>query len=467
MTVDNQKPATKISGSGNLDRVKAIVFYSFNDEDALAVLRMLGPAKLAGLEVIHGVKDRSVDIDAVNKGDLVVIQREFGVDYNSYEKVIANARLLEKPVILDLDDLILALPEDHPDRLAGNFSPALLPLLQTIIEADLVTVPTAHLREYLLPYNPSIEIIPNYLDDSLWSLIPPRKKVDSAEPIIIGYMGGHSHAPDLSMILPALMQLVKIYPQNRIRFQFWGIEPPAELVPYSKVDWFPPPSRRYSDFAEYFQRQEMDIAITPLGDNLFNSCKSSIKFLEYTAIGAPGVYSRVAPYADVIENEIDGMLAATTEEWISALGRLIESVDLRGLLIGNAQHKVNQSWMLSKNADKRAKIYSELVSNYRREGKTYPPFFELEKTITRQLYEEHLRNYHSRQQKDDRIQYLTRRGAEQDNLIQSLNGKISNTEFTLEQMNQHVTDLENEVVSYATSKSWRWTRPFRKIFNKW
>ena len=472
--------------------VKSVVFYSFNDEDALAVIRMLGPAKSTGLEVIRGVNnDRSVNIDAVKKGELVIIQREFAVEYDSYEKIISLARALNKPIVLDLDDLILALPEDHPDRVAGNFTPALLPLLQTIIEADLITVPSTYLREYLLAYNPNIEVIPNYLDDSLWQLRTPIINKDTQRPIIIGYMGGHSHSPDLLMVQPALIQLVEKYSQERIRFQFWGIEPPEELAFYAKVDWFPPPSKRYSDFANYFQQQEVDILIAPLCDNLFNSCKSSIKFLEFSAIGAPGVYSRVTPYAEIIENEKEGLLAATTEEWVSMLSRLIESAELRSRIIGNAQQKISQSWLLSQNIAPRVKIYFDLVKNYRREKKIYPPFFDLEKSLTRQLYEEHLRNYSKQQiinskiaEKDadilflkdseakqyDLIQSLTSKVSDEDDLIKALNdnitdqdGIIQSQHDQLQEQNRRMVDLENEVLSYVTSRSWRITRPFRKI----
>jgi len=451
----------------NQTGVKSVVFYSFNDEDALAVIRMLGPAKLAGLEIIRGVNnDRSVNIDAVKEGELVIIQREFGVEYDSYEKIISLARALNKPIVLDLDDLILALPEDHPDRVAGNFTPALLPLLQTIIEADLITVPSTHLREYLLAYNPNIEVIPNYLDDSIWQLRTPVIKEDTREPIIIGYMGGHSHSPDLLMVQPALMQLVEKYSQERIRFQFWGIEPPEELASYAKVDWFPPPSKQYSDFANYFQQQEVDILIAPLCDNLFNSCKSPVKFLEYSAIGAPGVYSKVAPYAEIIENEKEGLLASTTEEWVRMLSRLIESPELRRRIVVNAQQKISQAWLLSQNNTPRLKIYSELVKNYRREKKTYPPFFDLEKSLTLQLYEEHLRNYSKQQilnskiaEKDADFIFLKDTEAKQYDLIQSQHDQ-------LQEQNRRTVDLENEVLSYVTSRSWRLTRPFRKISKK-
>jgi glycosyltransferase involved in cell wall biosynthesis len=391
---------TQAGGMNSLTAVTqkgpVVGFYSFNDDDALAVIRMLGPAKMAGLELINGVNNREINFEAAKEADLIILQREFAVDYNNYEKLITLARTLNKPVVHDLDDLLIMLPEDHPDRIAGNLSPALLPLLQTIMEADLITVPTSRLRDYLLPYNPSVVIIPNYLDDSLWKIKTPQIRQDPGSPVAIGYMGSYSHAPDLLMILPALLQLVVKY-TNRIRFQFWGIEPPQELAPYAKTDWSPPPSYRYSEFTEYFQQQGVDIVIAPLRDTLFNSCKSAIKFLEYGAIGVPGVYSRVPTYTGIIEHENDALLATTTDDWVGMLSRLIESPELRTNLIETAQKKIRNNWLLSKNSDKRLLVYSDLVSNYTKDRKTYPPSFDVVKSLTRQLYEEHVRHTNERQ----------------------------------------------------------------------
>ncbi len=422
----------------------SIAFYSFNGEDALAEIRMLGPARAAGLRLIQGVAGRSVNVEAVREGDLVILQREFAVDYEAYEQVVALARATGKPLILDLDDLLLALPAEHPDRLAGNYAPALLPVWQSLLEADLLTVSSASLRQALLPYNPSIEVIPNYLDDSLWQLIPPHQA--SSDTLTIGYMGGHSHTPDLALVEPALLQLTEKYPQ-RIHFQFWGIQPPASLAAFSSVDWFPPRSAKYADFVDFFQQQQADILIAPLGEGQFYTCKSAIKFLDYTALGCPGVYSRVAPYVEAIQDGQDGLLALTPAEWLDSLSRLVESPSLRLELARNAQRKVAADWLLSKNVSRRVELYSRFAAAYQPGSKPYPADFELLRGLTRQLYDEHLRNLQRRRaliSAEDRLQFLTQQLAEKDGTI---------------------AGLEDEVLAYATSRSWKLTRPLRKFFN--
>jgi glycosyltransferase involved in cell wall biosynthesis len=409
------------------DLLKTIVSYSNCEEDAAAVIRLFGPARQLGLRVIQGVEQGKVQIDAVLNGDIIIIQRDFCRDLDSYEQILSLAHTQKKPVVFDLDDLIFELPENHTDRISSFYADALLPMLQAIMEVDLVTVATPSLRDYCLPYNENVVVIPNYLNDSLWIFKEPSNSTPSSGKVTIGYMGGHTHKPDLILVLPALERIVKKYPQ-KVQFQFWGIEPPPELAPFSRVDWCPPKSSKYTDFVSYFQTQTADIMMAPLCDNLFNSCKSPIKYLEYSAIAVPGVYSRVAPYSSMIEEGVDGFLASSASEWEVSLSKLIEDQDLRRRIAHNAQQKIKQHWLLSQNAEKQMQIYIDAVSNYGELKHPFPSFYSIEKSLTRQIFDE---QHHKNQQ----------------------------IKLLLDQLNER----EKEALFYAQSKNRRFTWPFRKI----
>jgi glycosyltransferase involved in cell wall biosynthesis len=440
--------------------LKAVAFYSFHADDALSVLRMYGPARAAGLEVIRGVENGLTRLEAINSADLVIIQRDFCKEYPTYQQIISQAHAQNKPVILDLDDNLFILPEDHPDRLTGYYTDSLLPTFQAVMEADLITVATHPLRDYLLPFNKNIQVIPNYLDDQLWKLSSQPPRQENQEKIIIGYMGGSTHIPDLQIILPALQRLLEKY-SDRIQFHFWGIEAPDEVASHSMVDWYPPIFFRYDEFVSAFQEQVADVVLAPLCDNLFNSCKSAIKYLEYAAIGVPGVYSRVAPYVDIIDNSKDGLLATTTDEWFNSVVTLIEEPRLRAQLANNAQEKVYSQWLLSKNVHKRIKIYLDAVQDFQLKGEAPSPFFLFLKSITGQYYE----NYH---RKDSLLKSLKTAVMNRDKEIDSLHQQITNQNDTLNSVNQnlaekssYISDLENEILLMTTSQSWRLTRPFR------
>ena len=75
------------------------------------------------------------------------------------------------------------------------------------MEVDLVTVSTPRLRDYISSFTKNVFLLPNYLNDDLWQLRAPAVIPTQDAPVVIGYMGGPSHKPDLDMILPVLLRL--------------------------------------------------------------------------------------------------------------------------------------------------------------------------------------------------------------------------------------------------------------------
>lgn len=337
--------------------IRTASIFSHSGMDALAYLRLLGPLRRAGIQVINGVENGQTYVERAIQADVVVLQRDFPADLASYEEILALAHRAGKPVILELDDLLFELPDDHPDRKTHHYTKALLPILQALTEVDLVTVATPPLREYVLPYNKNVVVLPNYLNDDLWRLRTPSPLATQKDAIVIGYMGGITHSTDLDMIVPVLLGLDERYP-GKLQFRFWGMQPPEHLRPRPNVRWYRTDVTTYPDFAEMFQRQSADIFIAPLRDSLFNACKSPIKYLEYSALGAPGVFSRIDPYSSVITNGDNGLLASSLSEWAESLNRLIEDPALRLAVARNAQENIKSKWLLSTNAAQWPQAYA-------------------------------------------------------------------------------------------------------------
>lgn len=452
----NLEDSSTDPGQPRIDRsqkaVKTLIFFSNSGEDALVVLRVLGPAKVLGMNVIRGIENGVLNPDLIREGDLVVIQRDFPRDLNAYEEVVSLAHRLAKPVVYDLDDLLLELPDLHPDRISHYFTEALLPMLQAIIEADLITVATPALQSNLMHFNQNVEVFSNYLNDELWKILEPASGEANPETISIGYMGGHSHKPDIEMITPVLVRIRKKFNQ-RVIFKFWGIEPPKELAPYSHVDWCPPRSLDYPDFVEYFLTQSANIMIAPLLDSAFNANKSAIKYLEYSALGIPGVYSRVTPYETFIEDGTDGLLAGSPDEWEKALTSLIDDPRLRKHVAMNAQSKIRDEWLLSRNAHKLEKIYVNALKKYPCQERHASPFLATIRSIARQTFDNYqIRNFNIEENR-------TMIAALQDQttaMTASLQDQITSS-------NQHNAAQEEEILSYALSNSWKFTRPLRKL----
>src|SRR5690606_14753256 len=131
---------------------------------------------------------------------------------------------------------------------------------------------------------------------------------------------------------------------------------------------------------------EFDFVIAPLADNLFNRCKSGLKFLEYSAIGAPGVYSKLPPYEDIVIDGVTGFLAGTETEWIEKLTRLIEEPELRQNMAVAAQQTVQERWLLSQNITSWEDILKKLNQKYLKEDLNKPLHAHITNTVNRQLY---------------------------------------------------------------------------------
>ncbi|MCC7359658.1 MAG: glycosyltransferase [Anaerolineales bacterium] len=342
--------------------LKTIALYTADAWDsALVHLRVRGPAAAAGVAVLGGNHADAIDLAPIEAAQVVILQRDFPRFGADYEAVARRAQALGKPVVHELDDLLLDVPLDHCSEDA--YTDHLFDLLGALVAADGVTAATPALAEALRPLNPTVAVWPNCLDDSLWRSRPPAPAaLPSAErPLVIGYMGGATHQPDVAEIAPALLNVLARH-GPAVRAQFWGGPPPAALAAHPQVAWAPLDLPNYAAFAAAFQAQHFDIAVAPLRDRPFNRCKSHLKFLEYSALGVPGVYARLEPYTGLVTDGENGLLAAAPGEWEAALHALIESPALRERLARAAQATVEQGWRLSARAGEWRALYAAYLT---------------------------------------------------------------------------------------------------------
>jgi len=198
-------------------------------------------------------------------------------------------------------------------------------------QADGVLTSTSSLRERLLEYNPHVQVIPNALDERLLvgRYLADSDQLGQLRKIVIGYMGTFTHDADLQMVLPALQAVARRHP-GQIEFQMIGVtgnksmkkklqDLPIRYVSQRLEEY------EYPLFMLWFTGHiRWDIAIAPLCDTPFTRCKSDIKFLDYSALSAAGIYSRVTAYETSVRHMETGWLSESfPEAWEEALETLI------------------------------------------------------------------------------------------------------------------------------------------------
>lgn len=276
--------------------------------------------------------------------DVVIVERLWqpGITLDIAEDLVQKVRADRCCLIYVIDDNLLDL---KPSGLQG--SPLSAEQLRVVRyfakKADGILVSTEALKERLAGLNSQIIVIPNALDERLIPDDISTSVADKNNRLIIGYMGTFTHDADVMMVMQPLREILQKY-QERVELQFigavidpavvqafWGL--PLRLIMVNGENG------QYPNFLPWMAKTvAWDLAIAPLEDNAFTRCKSDIKFLDYSALGIPGIYSRVLPYENTVSHLETGYLAENNpQSWIEGLECLIGNADLRCKLAKQAR----------------------------------------------------------------------------------------------------------------------------------
>ncbi len=282
---------------------------------------------------------------------------------------------------------------------------------------------------------------------------PRRGDIHTA--VVLGYMGGGSHLPDLQAVAPALLNIARRY-SERVLLRFLGAEPPPELLRLPNVAWTSAKTFDYAAFATDFVQQDYDIFFAPLKNNQFNSCKSPIKFLEYSAAGVPGVYSNLETYNSIVQHGRNGFLATGLDEWEEYLSRLVEEPDLRYEIAAQAQETVRKDWLLSEHAQVFRETWSaalQLEPTLRQEPS---PQLDLALHLSAQVQSWQKQLQSSIQRQDLRVEELNQTQL-------NLQIQLGERDETIEWLNRRLFAANQSLQDIENSNSWNFMRRLMKI----
>jgi glycosyltransferase involved in cell wall biosynthesis len=176
-------------------------------------------------------------------------------------------------------------------------------------------------------------------------------------------MGTATHDKDLALIEPALRRLHAEF-GDRLGIEIVGVTGRGDLPPSIKrLDVPAAATASYPGFVNWITRQNRwDIGLAPLADTGFNRAKSSIKALDYAALGLPTLASDMSVYRGSIADGPGGLLAPNTAEaWYAATSRLVRSSGLRQRLAREAQASYTCSHTLAAQAAGRRAAWQALA----------------------------------------------------------------------------------------------------------
>lgn len=273
-------------------------------------------------------------------------------------------------IIFDIDDDLLNIDITH--TAFERYSNLKNIFLFMINNSDIITVSTPHLKNELKKYNENIIIVPNTLM-KFWNLNTKQevKNLNSKRKIKIGYFGTRTHESDLQLLKESIINVKTRLPDKIIIFEVAGVcrnnhdwvnkitiphnykQNPTpkdrlkNIIAYFLDQIKIPHSLPYCNFISWMKNEiDWDIAVAPLDDTNINQSKSNLKYLEYTALNIPGIYSNLGPYKEIKIKNTGIVVDNTTLEWEKAIISLIENNELYETIMRNAYEDIEKNYLV-------------------------------------------------------------------------------------------------------------------------
>lgn len=261
-----------------------------------------------------------------------------GLDiFTSLVEMRKAGHLRYAPIIMELDDNILAVPTQNPAFHTYEPGTMLRDIaVRQMKAADGIVVSTQYLVDICGEYNKNVFLAQNSIDWQLWG----KCKNDPRPGVRIGWAGGKAHDEDLSILEKVIPAILDKYPETVFCFvngasayirnlkSKYGER--VEIRPWVAVDKYP----------QMIASLDWNIALAPLVDSSFNRAKSNLRWLEAGALGIPTVASNVGHFKETIEDGTDGLLCDTANDFVDKISMLVENKATRKRLGKKAKRKI-------------------------------------------------------------------------------------------------------------------------------
>lgn len=261
--------------------------------------------------------------------DVLVLQRQVGEErLEAMRRMQAFSRAFK---VYELDDYLPNVPlkSAHRQHLPKDI---LRTLRRGLGYVDRFVVSTPALAEAFAGLHPDIRVIENRLPVGWWQGLRAQRR--RGERPRVGWAGGSSHTGDLELIADVVRELA-----DEVDWVFFGMCPPS-IRPFVREVHAGVPIERYP---RALAALDLDLALAPVEQNLFNECKSNLRLLEYGACGFPVVCSDVRCYQDDLPVT---RVKNRFRDWVEAIRMHTRDLDAAARAGDNLRERVLADWML-------------------------------------------------------------------------------------------------------------------------
>jgi glycosyltransferase involved in cell wall biosynthesis len=288
--------------------------------------------KIAG--IIKGFFRRIKSLTIVSKYDYIFLLREASpVGPPVFEWIYS--KLFRKKIIYDFDDAIW-IPQISESNSWARFAKSFWKVKRNCHWAHKVSVGNSYLYNYAIQYNQNVIINPTCVDTvNKHNTI----KDQNTEKVIIGWTGSFSTLHYLNEVIEVLQTL-----ESNYSFEFIVIadqNPNLPLRSFRFIEW-----KEKTEMADLLS---INIGIMPLDNNEISKGKSGFKLIQFLSLGIPVVASPIGVNTQIVDENINGFLCQSKEEWVAALEKLLCNALLRQNMGLNGRKKIEENYSVVAN----------------------------------------------------------------------------------------------------------------------
>ena len=245
------------------------------------------------------------------------------------------SRVAGRALVYDFDDAIYLPNVSEANRFVGLLKwPQ--KVSRIIRASDCVVAGNQYLAQYARSYNKAVTVIPTCIDTT--KFVARTEGNSGRDDPVVGWIGSPTTVPYLLSLREVLRRTAG---SHRFTLHVSGAGGAGE-VPGVRVANLP-----WSIEQEASLFNTCDIGIYPLWDDAWTRGKCGFKSIQFMACGVPVVASAVGVNREIIQDGVNGFLAATEDEWVEKLGWLLSDRRLREKLGQAGRRTVEEHYSLT------------------------------------------------------------------------------------------------------------------------
>jgi glycosyltransferase involved in cell wall biosynthesis len=294
-------------------------------------------------------------LTAVSQYDLVLLYREvLPIGPAIVERMLGARR--RPPMVFDFDDAIFLPSVSDANRIIAALK---MPtkVSSIIRSSDRVIAGNAYLADYARRFNADVVTIPTSVDTTRFVPKPAGDGAPAAgSRLTVGWIGSPTTAHYLSL-LDGVM--TRVAAEKTFVLRVSGADRPVTFsgVEVQNLPW------SLDREVELFNT--CDVGVYPLPDDEWAKGKCGFKAIQFMACGVPVVASAVGVNRELIQDGVNGFLAATPDEWADKLDRLLGDGDLRRRFGEAGRRTVEERYSVTVNGPRFGAALREVVDRAR------------------------------------------------------------------------------------------------------